>query len=109
FVLNERNDRGIPEATRARVLRAARELGYRPNPVARSLVSGKTRTVGVVVPTLGANIVARLVSGIEDMCDRRGHRVLLAQAPGGSESEIRQAQLLLEQRVDGLICALTRA
>lgn len=109
FVLNGRTDRGIPEATRARVLRAARELGYRPNPVARSLVSGKTRTVGVVVPNLSANIIARLTSGIEDTCHQHDHRVLLAQAPGGTESEIRQAQLLLEHRVDGLICALTRA
>jgi LacI family transcriptional regulator len=109
FVLNGRTrEMGIGETTRARVLRAAEELGYRPNRVAGSLARGRTRTVGVVVPNLGANIVARLVHGIEAACSARDHRVIVAQARGGLEAPKQQAQLLLEHRVDGLICASGR-
>lgn len=52
FVLNHRTDMGITDATRQRVLRAAQELGYRPNRAARALTTGKTEMLAVCVPSL---------------------------------------------------------
>lgn len=103
-VLNDRRDISIAESTRARVLAVAAELGYRPNAVARSLVRGRTRTLGVVVPALSLNLVGRMVNGIQDACDRHDFRLLVAQGRGEPDLERAQGSLLLEHRVEGLIC-----
>lgn len=103
YVLNERRDVAIPEHTRALVRRAAEELGYRPNHVARSLVSRRSRTLGVIVPSLRSAFEAEIVDGVQSVCAARGYRMLLAYSLGRAESEREQVQLLLEQQVEGLI------
>jgi LacI family transcriptional regulator len=104
FVLNGRTDLRIPEETQRRVLRAASELGYRPNGLARSLVRGKTQTVGVIVPRLDSPFTADIVNGIQEGCARRDHRVLLAYSRHEPDVEAKEAYALLEQRVDGILC-----
>lgn len=106
YVLNGREDVSIPESTRQRVLTAAAELGYRPNGIARSLVSGKTQTIGVIVPALELSSTADIVSGIELECSPRRYRMLLAYSHNDPDTEIRQARLLLEHRVDAIICVV---
>src|SRR5262245_35339364 len=104
FVLNGRTDLRITEETRGRVLRAASDLGYRPNGVARSLVRGRTQTLGVIVPRLDSSFTADIVNGIQDECARRDHQVLLTYSNRDPAVETRQAHLLLEQCVDGIVC-----
>jgi DNA-binding LacI/PurR family transcriptional regulator len=106
YVLNGRSDVSIPEATRARVLNAAAKLGYRPNSIARSLVRGKTSTIGVIVPVLESSLTADVVNGIEGECSRKHYRILLAYSHNDPEIEIQQANLLLEHQVDGIICVV---
>lgn len=106
YVLNGRNDVSIPEATRSRVLNAAAKLGYRPNGIARSLVQGKTSTIGVIVPALELSSTADVVNGIELACSRKHYRMLLAYSHNDPEIEVQQARLLLEHRVDGIICVV---
>lgn len=103
YVLNNRQDVSIPEATRAKVLAAAKRLGYRPNSIARSLVRGKTSTIGVIVPSLELSSTADAVDGIEAECSRKGHRILLAYSHNDPDVEAEQARMLLEHRVDGII------
>src|SRR3569833_1170612 len=104
YVLNDRADVSIPERTRSLVTRAASELGYRPNSIARSLVSRKTRTVGVIVPSLDGALQAAIVNGIQEECAARGYRLLLAYSRNNAEVERQQVLLLLENQVEGLIC-----
>ena len=104
YVLNGRQDLPIPQETRDRVLRAAADLGYRQNHLARSLRSGKTQTLGVVLPGLDEPYLAEIVHGIETESARQGFRVLLANSQRDPATEARQVRLLLEHRVDGLIC-----
>jgi DNA-binding LacI/PurR family transcriptional regulator len=105
YVLNGR-DVGIPEETRARVQRAAEQLGYRPNGIARSLVSGRTQTIGVIVPVLNSAFSAEVVNGIQLVSGdpHRDYRMLLAYSHNDPDEEVKQACLLLEHRVDGIIC-----
>lgn len=103
YVLNRRSDVSIPQATRDKVLQAARELGYRPNGIARSLVSGRTYTIGVIVPVLESSFTSDVVNGVEAVCSERQYRLLLAYSHNDPQRERKQAQLLLEHRVDGLI------
>lgn len=82
FVLNDRPHSGIPEETRQRVIRAARELGYRPNRAARSLVSGSTRTIGVFVgetrnDAYGDAFLPALLRGIDASARSVGYRIVL--------------------------------
>lgn len=104
YVLNRRGDVSIPQATREKVWLAAEELGYRPNGIARSLVSGRTRTVGVVLPILESSLTSAMVNGIETVCSDEDYRVLLVYSHNDPEREQKQIRLLLEHRVDGLIC-----
>src|SRR5450759_3385043 len=75
-VLHNRAD--FSEATRHRVLQKVKELHYRPNSVARSLVTRKTHVVGVVVPTLGlAFPVSSLLQGIDAITHAAGYHLVV--------------------------------
>lgn len=82
FVLNNRPHTGIPEETRQRVLQAVADLGYRPNRAARSLVSGSTRAIGVVVSetrndSYGDTFLPALLRSIDGSARAAGYRVVL--------------------------------
>src|SRR6184192_3020148 len=59
-----RDQSDISPATKKRILKRARELKYQPNWVARSLVSGRTHTIGLVVPDLMSSFFAEAAKGI---------------------------------------------
>jgi len=70
--------RAIPQATKDRVYRAAAELNYRPNFLARSLRTKRTRMVAVVAPDLGHGSVARVVAAAQRRLHQHGYMVVLA-------------------------------
>lgn len=81
-------------------------LGYRPNPVARNLKSGKTNTVGVIVPEMVTPYAARVVGGIQKVLTAHGIKVILADSEEDPEKE-KESLLLIEQfMVDGIIISL---
>lgn len=91
----------VAPATRERVLRAAEELGYRPNLVARGLVRRRSYSLGVVVPDLSNPFYADVVSGVERVAARSGYATLLCdtrETPAG-----RHVEALLARQTDGII------
>jgi DNA-binding LacI/PurR family transcriptional regulator len=96
----------IPEATRNRILAAARKLGYVPNSAAQMLVSGRSRTVGLILsrPDLMAvdAFVPRMVFGINEGCRARGYRLLMETVEDPSNGEA-YLELAKSKRIDGLI------
>ena len=98
--------RGVPTVSPARrdaVLRAAEELGYRPNAVARSLVQRRTRTMGVLVSNLHNPFFADVIDGLQAVAGRHGYTVLLVSGGRDAAVEAQTVDALLEQRVDGLV------
>jgi DNA-binding LacI/PurR family transcriptional regulator len=93
------NSPHVSETKRRAVLRAVDELGYRPDPVARSLAERRTRTVGVVIDDLSNPWYVALLDGLRPVLHEHGLRPLLAD--GRTEPDAVQA--LSDLRVDGLV------
>ena len=98
----------ISTETKARIQRLAREMGYTPDAIARSLVTQQTRTVGVVVTTITDPWVAEVVQGIEDSAHDNGYSVILASGASEPERELAAVEMLRSKRVDGLIVTSSR-
>lgn len=91
------------EATRDRVLQATRELNYRPNQVARSLVRKESRTIGLIIPDITNPFFPALTRGVEDRARAAGYAVLLANTDGDLALEETAIRALLGQQIDGLV------
>jgi LacI family transcriptional regulator, galactose operon repressor len=95
----------VSEATRARVLDSARELGYVPNAVARGLATQSTSAIGIVAGDLADWALSRFVVGAEREARRRGHAVLITSARGEPDDTASCVRVLVERRVDGIVAA----
>ena len=106
--LNEQTRALVNEETAARVLRAANELGYRPNPIARGLKTNRSYTVGVVIPDLTNPLFPPIVRGIEDRLGAAGYTPLIVNTDNDPERECSHIEAMLARQVDGLIAATAR-
>ncbi|MEV4364729.1 LacI family DNA-binding transcriptional regulator [Nonomuraea sp. NPDC003707] len=93
-----------PELVR-RVQDSARRLGYRANDVARSIVTGSTRVIGVVVSDIENPFFARAVNGISDRARAAGYEMLLVSTRMELARERSAVEALMAKRVDGMIVA----
>ena len=100
-VLNDRTD-AMSEETLRRVRQVMRDLGYRPNAVARSLVTRHTATLGVVLAEIETPLFLNALSSIEPIARDAGYTVLISKARTVSE-EAGICKTLLAKQVDGLI------
>jgi len=98
----------VADTIQARVQSIARELGYRSNSLARSVSSGRSHTIGVVVSDIENVHFTRAVRGISDVAQERGYNVLLINTDEQIDQERQAVSTLLDQRVDGLIVAPSR-
>ena len=98
------NDKSrICETTKERILAIARELNYRPNFIARSLVIKKTRTVGLVITTIANPFYTELAQGIESTANELGYNIILCCAHSDLSIERRYIDMLRSKGVDGII------
>ncbi|WP_433472547.1 LacI family DNA-binding transcriptional regulator [Spirillospora sp. CA-142024] len=93
--------------TRRRVLECAERLGYQPNRAAQSLVLGRTRNVGLIVPDIANPFYAPFIKGVEAYFRDTEFAVFLADTDEDTATEIRLAEAMIE-RVDGLILCAPR-
>ena len=93
----------VSEANRRKVLAAIRELGYRPNVIARSMVTKSTHTIGLVVTDITNPFFAHLARGVESITWPAGYTLILANTDENPVHEEMVIRALLERQVDGLI------
>lgn len=94
--------------TRELIQRIAAEKGYTPSAVARSLVTRRTNTIGVVVTSIADPFVGEVVSGIEAAMLERGYSVILATCHADPDRELRAVRGFQERRVDGILVTASR-
>src|SRR6185312_4252018 len=98
------NDRGVTRSETAERVRAAiQELGFRPHGIGRSLKTARTRTIGVMIPSLGNPVFAEAVTGMEIAAKAAGYALLLASSGYREEEEDAAVETLRRRGVDGLI------
>jgi LacI family transcriptional regulator len=101
LVLGDNPEARVADETRERVVRVARELGYRPNLVARGLVRQRSYALGIVVPDLSNPFFADVVSGCEKVAAEEGFAVLLCETRHTPLE--RHLEELKSRMVDGVI------
>jgi len=106
--LNPDTRAAVNAETARRVLKAAESLGYRANPIARSLKTARTRTVGLLIPDLTNPLFPPIVRGADDVLSERGYTALIASTDNDPERERRLVDSLVSRQVEGLIVATAR-
>jgi len=106
-VINNRPD--VADATRQRVKQAMLELKYRPNSLAQSMVTGSTKTIGVVLPDISNPFFGRAIRGCEDVLAQAGYNIFLCNTDENIKKEQKSLELLVDRRIDGIILWGSRA
>ncbi len=101
YVINGHDNHVSPE-TRDLILEAARDLNYRPNAIARSMVKRKTATIGLIITELQNALFIPVTEGVEAVLQPEKYHILLASAPDLT-SEINAIETMRAQQVDGFI------
>jgi len=103
-----KNHPDISADTRARVSELARRLNYNPNPIALSLRSSRTKTIGLVIPEIVHHFFSSVISGIEDVAYDAGYNVMIYQSNESYNRELIAIQALMNSRVEGILVSLSK-
>ncbi|WP_138429618.1 LacI family DNA-binding transcriptional regulator [Fodinibius saliphilus] len=99
--LNDRSN--VSKKTKKRVIEKAKSMGYTPNHVAKSLVSSKTYTIGVVIPQITHSFFPEVVRGIDEVTNASNYQLFLTNANEEFSREKEAIRTLQSKRVDGLL------
>lgn len=105
-VINQQGE--ISESTRQYVSGVIEELGYRPNTLARGLVSGKSASVALIIPQITDPFFPEVMLGVESVARAHGYSVFLCNTEDDPEREYEYIDLLAGKRVDGIILCGSR-
>jgi DNA-binding LacI/PurR family transcriptional regulator len=98
----------VNSETAEKIKRIARESNFRVSAVGRSLATGRTNSIGVVVTTIADPFVAEVVTAVEDTANARRYSVILASSKSDPEREMKVVQSFEERRVDGILVVGSR-
>ena len=101
-VLNKRPE-GVGERTRERIEKILCETGFQPSGVARGLATGRSRSVGLIIPDITNPFYPLLVRGVEEALSQSGYSLFLCNSAGDIAKEKDYVRVLMEKGVDGVI------
>lgn len=100
-----RNHSDISEETRERVMKRIREVNYQPNLAARALVTGRSSTIGLIVPDLVHPFFAEVAKGITRLLREQGYVLMISSSEEDAAIERQEIEHMLARRVDALLLA----
>jgi LacI family transcriptional regulator len=98
----------ISASTKKSVRELVDKWNYRPDPIALSLKSGLSKTIGVVVPEIVHYFFSTVISGIEDLAYDSGYHVMFCQSSESYSREVKAVETLLASRVDGILVSVSK-
>ena len=98
----------ISDTTRKAVIKVANKLNYKPNRIAAALRSGKSQTLGVLIPAADRSFFSSILRGIEDEMTQAGYSVIVCQTYDELKNEIRALETLTRLQVDGVLGSIAR-
>jgi len=101
-VLNGKDEK-ISDRTRNRIFALVEEYNYVPNRIASSLVTKKTKTLGLIIPNIANPFFPEIARGAEDLANERGYNLILCNTDDNLEKEESYIDMLEEKMVDGII------
>lgn len=96
----------VSDQLKVKIRNYADSAGYRPDNLAANLRRGRSKTIGVVIPSIAYNFNVKAITGIEDVLGRRGYKVMIAQSIEKQSKEKEAVQYLLSNGIDGIILSL---
>ncbi len=96
-------DSNISEPTRKRVKKIMEEQKYTPNPIARTLVTKRSNTLGIIVPDIGNPFFSQLIRAVEDFSNIRGYHLIILDTDDDMEKQKTSLQVMQKKMVDGII------
>ena len=103
-VLNKKDSK-ISEATRQRVLECARRLDYRTNLAAKSLVTGESKMIGLIVPELFHGFFGEVAAGMSDALTQEGYGLIISSSRDSEDLENSEVRQMLARSVDAIVIA----
>lgn len=97
----------ISEKTKKLVNEYAEKNNYSPNPIAKSLKQGKSKSIGVVVSTIENHFFSQVINGIESIAHSRGYNVIITQTHESYDLEVLNVKHLTFRSVDGILISLS--
>ncbi len=97
------NNANVKPKTREKVLRAIAQLEYRPNPIARSMISKRTDSIGVIVPFFTRFFFVEVLRGMEATLVQLGRDLVLYNVETNAQRDRYFSQLPMQHKVDGLL------
>lgn len=98
----------IKKETRNLVLQKAKELGYKPNPIARKLLQKHSFNIGVIVPEFINSFFPEAIMGIQEILCQKGYQVIIMQSGESAETELENMISMEKNMVEGLIISLSK-
>ncbi|MFD2033418.1 LacI family DNA-binding transcriptional regulator [Belliella marina] len=93
----------ISEKRREQITKLAKEHGYRPNHIAKSMVANKTFNIGLLLPEFTHNYFNKILAGIESVTYQKGYQLLICTSDELQEKEEKSCLTFLDARVDGIL------
>ncbi|MCI1665690.1 MAG: LacI family transcriptional regulator [Atopobiaceae bacterium] len=102
LVLNDRPCR-LSDESKERIREVARKRHYVPNQIARSLVTQRSRTLGLIVPNIESRFFSSFAKSLEECARKAGYALFITNTNDQIQADLRNMQLLVERGIDGLI------
>jgi DNA-binding LacI/PurR family transcriptional regulator len=97
----------ISPETKKIVLEYAKEINYRPNPIALSLKEKRSRSIGIVVSEIANSFFSQAINGIESVAHNRGYNVIITQTHESYDKEVDNLQFLASRSMDGCLLSVS--
>lgn len=99
--------KGVSKQTQERILEYVNKINYQPNQLAQSLISGVTKMIGVLIPSIGDVFYAKLVKEIEREAEKNNYTIIIASSERIPEREVKLIRAMRARQVDGMVIAAT--